>query len=403
MTFTIEPISYPFGDGKGLELEPEYGRLRDTATAPVRIQMPYGDQAWLVTRYHDAKKVLVDPRFSRSLAIGPGVPRVMPEPPEPPTPEGILSMDAPEHTRIRGIAGAAFTTRRVEDLRRSTEEIANRLVDKLETLGSPVDLVEHLALPLPVTVICELLGVPVADQDQFGYWSTAFLSAASMSRSEIQHCREQFFDYLAELFGRRRAEPIDDLISVLVMANDEYGRLTEDELTMLMINLLMAGHETSATQIPNMVYTLDRHRDQWDLLLRRPDLVPRAVEELNRYIPISVTSSYPRVATVDIEVGGITVRAGESVLVSMVAANRDPAVFPDPERFDVTREHNPHIGFGHGAHHCLGSQLARLELQVTLDTFLRRMPNLRVAVPEEDLAWRQGHLLRGFLELPVAW
>ncbi|SHF43941.1 cytochrome P450 [Streptoalloteichus hindustanus] len=394
-----QPLPYPFGDGRQIDLEQRYAELRDTPGL-VKVQLPYGRDCWLATRYEDARTVLGDPRFSRAAAVGPDVPRPNPEQPGD---GGILMLDPPEHTRIRGVASRAFTARRVEEMRERTRALVERLVDEMVGHGAPADLVAHVALPLPVLVICEMLGVPFADRDDFQRWSSAFLSTTLLPPETVVEYGGALRDYMSELVEQRRAEPADDLISAMLRASDEQGRITRDELVTLAIGILVAGHETTATQLPNFVYVLDRERDQWDLLRERPDLVPRAVEELVRWVPLGVSSAFPRYAKEDVEVGGVLVRAGEPVLAAIGSANRDERVFPDADRVDVLRESNPHIGFGHGPHHCLGAQLARMELQEGLRALVTRLPDLRVAVADDELDWKSGMFVRGFRELPVTW
>ncbi|MCP2260143.1 Cytochrome P450 [Streptoalloteichus tenebrarius] len=394
-----QPLPYPFGNGRQIELERRYAELRE-APGLARVQLPYGRDCWLATRYEDAKIVLGDPRFSRAAAVGPDVPRPNPEQPGE---GGILMLDPPEHTRIRGVASRAFTARRVERMREHTREIVERLVDEMVERGAPADLVEHVALPLPVMVISEMLGVPYSDRDDFQRWSNAFLSTSLLPPETVIEYGKALRDYMTGLVEQRRAAPTDDLLSAMLRASDEEERITQDELVNLAIAILVAGHETTATQLPNFVYVLDRERDQWDLLLERPDLVPRAVEELVRWVPLGVSSAFPRYAREDVEVGGVLVRAGEPVLASVASANRDRRVFADPDRLDILREDNPHIGFGHGPHHCLGAQLARMELQEGLRALLRKVPTLRVAVGEDELDWKDGMFVRGFRTLPVTW
>lgn len=398
MTATSEPRSYPFSEPDRLHLDPLYARLR--AEEPlIRVRLAYGEDAWLATRYQDVRTVLGDPRFSRAAALERDEPRNRPEPGT----GGLLSMDPPEHTRLRKLVAKAFTMRRVEELRPRVREITDGLLDRMVGNGAPADLVEEFALPLPVTVICELLGVPYEDRGDFRTWSSAALSTTALSREQIQEYLQNLHDYMAGLVARRRAQPTDDLLGALVRARDEEDRLSEDELVRLGVGLLIAGHETTATQIPNFVYVLLTHPDECARLRAEPELIPRAVEELLRYVPLGTAAAFARYATEDVEVGDVLVRAGEPVLAVVASANRDETVFSDPDTLDLTREVNPHVGFGHGVHHCLGAPLARMELQVALDSLLRRLPGLRFAVPESELRWKTGMLVRGLTSLPVAW
>ncbi|MEV5538630.1 cytochrome P450 [Saccharopolyspora shandongensis] len=395
---TTEPRTYPFSAADKLNLDPIYAHLRKQEPL-TRIQLPYGETAWLATRYEDTKIVLGDPRFSRAAALGHDEPRLRPNNPQ----GGLLSMDPPDHTRLRKLVAKAFTARRVEQLRPRTQEIADGLVDRMIEQGEPVDLVEEFALPLPITVICELLGVPYADRGDFRVWSDAFLSTTKLTPEQVTDYIDKMFGYIAGLIAQRREEPADDLLSALIAARDEQDKLSEDELVRLAAGILVAGHETTATQIPNFVYVLLTHPEQLAGLRADLDVVPQAVEELMRYVPLGVGAGFPRYATEDVELGGVLVRAGEPVMVSSSAANRDEAVFNDPEQLDLTRREATHLGFGHGPHHCLGAQLARLELQVALRTLLTRLPGLRFATSAEDVEWKTGMLVRGPQRMVLTW
>ncbi|GLI01231.1 cytochrome P450 [Phytohabitans aurantiacus] len=390
--------SYPFSPLEGLRLDPTYAQLR--ADEPLsRVQLPYGEEAWLAVRYDDVKMVLSDPRFSRAAANGRDEPRMMPHQSD----AGTLNMDPPEHSRLRGFVARAFTTRRIEDFRPRTAEIASELVAAMREQGPPVDLVTAFAAPLPVRVICEMLGVPFEDQDKFGIWSEAVVASTSLSPEQIGEYLGAMMEYMYALVAQRRAEPADDLISAMVKARDEKGRLTEHELVDLAAGLLAAGHETTVTQIPNFVYVLLANPKARDELVAHPELVPNAVEELMRYVPLVAGTVFARYATVDIMVGDTLVRAGDPVVASLPSANRDERVFTNPEELDFHRPAYPHLGFGHGIHFCFGAQLARMELQVAVATLVKAFPDLRLAVPEENLAWKPGLLVRGLHSLPVTW
>lgn len=390
---------FPFAEPATLEPPPQYRQLR--AEAPlVRVRLPYGHDAWLVTRHADVRAVLTDPRFGRSPATAADAPRLSPLP----APRSsILSMDLPEHGRLRQLLAGAFTNRRLELLRPRIAEVTERLLDGIAAAGPPVDLVEHLALPLPITIICELLGIPYADRESFGRWAETLQSLTAYTAEEIGRARDDLNAYLATLLVEKRRVPTDDLLGFLVRVRDQDDRLSEPELITFGATLILAGHETTANQLANSVLILMRYPDQVELLRRRPELVPKAVEELLRFAPTDNGSLF-RIATADVEISGVTIRAGDAVCVSETSANRDEAVFTDPERLDVTREVNPHLAFGYGIHRCLGAQLARIELQVAIAALLGRFPTLRLAEAEEDLIWRRsGLLLRGPRILPVAW
>jgi cytochrome P450 len=391
--------AYPFNPPDRLHLDPHYAELREHEPLS-RIRMPHGEEAWLATRYADVRIVLGDPRFSRAAAAAHDEPRSTAQRLE----TGILGMDPPEHTRIRTLVTKAFTARRVEHLRPRAQQIADELIDGLIAAGPPADLVENFATPLPIRVICELLGVPIADEHKFHVWSEAIVSTTSLPMETIQEYMGNLWGYMGGLIEQRRHEPTDDLLGAMVRARDEdEGRLTETEMVQLATGLLTAGHETTVTQIPNFVYTLLGHPEEFARLRADPGLLPGAIEELLRHVPLGAGSGFARYALEDVELGGVLVRAGEPVIVELGSANRDATVFADPDRLDVTRAPNPHMGFGHGVHHCLGAQLARMELQVAIGTLLARLPDLRLAVPESELTWKSGMLVRGLKHMPVAW
>ncbi|WP_067693281.1 cytochrome P450 [Nocardia jejuensis] len=400
MTTDFEVRNYPFGAPVRLDIHPLLARLR--REEPVaRIRLPYGGDGWLITRYDDVRQVLADPRFSRARAVGrEDVPRATPEPPRP---DSLLSMDPPEHTRLRKLVAKAFTGRRVQQLRPRAQQIVDERLDAIERAGAPADIVRDFALPLPVTVICEMLGVPADEQHRFRDFSDAILSTTAYTREQITAARAELEKYLAELVAHRRVEPTGDLLGALVEARDNGDRLSETELVNLGIGILIAGHETTANQIANFTYVLLTEPEQWDLLRRNLDLLPSALEELLRHVQLGSGGAFARIATEDVELSGITIRAGEAVFVNTQSANRDDSVFTDPEHLDLTRIDNPHMAFGHGAHHCLGAQLARLELQVAMGTLLRRFPTLRLAIPVDEVPWKTGLLVRGPEALPVAW
>jgi cytochrome P450 len=390
--------SYPFGVARQLELDPMYRHIQDHEPL-CRVRLPYGEDAWLVTRYQDVRMVSVDPRFSRAAGVGRDEPRITEDIPR----RGIMDMDPPHLTRLRRLVAGAFTARRVERLRTRAMTIASDLMDKIIEKGPPAELVADFGLPLPVTMICELLGVPAEDRPDFEVWSQAFVSTTSITGEERTALIGRLMEYFAGLVRLRREEPTDDLLGALVAARDGQGRLAEDELLFLAAGLLAAGYETTATQIPNFLFALLTHPDQLSLLLLRRDLTACAVEELMRFVPLATGPPIPRWALEDIELSGGVVRAGSAVFGSRSAANRDPRVFRDPDRLDITRQTNPHMGFGYGIHHCLGAQLARLELDVALKVLLDRLPGLEFAIPAGELCWRTGTALRGLVELPVGF
>jgi cytochrome P450 len=396
MTAThTEPLSYPFNEEAGLDLNEAYAAARE-AEGLVRVKMTYGEPAWLATRYADARLVLGDRRFSRAMEKEKDAPRRSPVQRD----GGILQMDPPDHTRLRTLVAKAFTMRRVELLRPRVASLAAELIADLKAAGPPADLVDLYALPIPVAVICELLGVPVADRPKFRVWSDAALSTSGLTPEEFERNREELRDYMRGLIAEHRSRPQDDLMTALIEARDTRDRLTELELVDLCVGILVAGHETTASQIPNFVYALLDQPGQWERLCADPDLIPAAVEELLRFVPLGAGAGFARYATEDVEVGGVLVRAGEPVLVAVGAANRDRLQFDDAEGLRFDREDNHHLGFGHGVHHCLGAPLARLELQEALRALVTEMPGLHLA---GDIVWKTQMLVRGPRSMPIGW
>ncbi len=393
----VRPAPYPFGDAEALRLHPRFAELRK-ARAPVRVTMPYGGDAWLVTRYEQTRFVLSDPRFSRAAAAGADVPRGRPglEPAG-----NLLAMDPPEHGRIRALVAKAFTGRRVELLQPRIREIVDTLLDGL---SPPVDFASAVTWELPVLVISELLGVP-PDQRRLVRECTETLvaSGGTVTPADVTRARGRLAAALNALIARRRAEPAGDLLTALVAARDEEDRLTDHELLMLGVALLAGGHETTANLAGSFLVELLSDRERWTALVARPELIPAAVEELLRFVPLATVADFARIAEEDLEIGGQVIRAGDAVLVQLDSANRDESVFASAGELDFGRAVNHHVAFGFGVHHCLGAPLARLELRVLLSTLVHRLPGLRLAVPAEDLEWRRGGLLRGVTSLPVTW
>jgi cytochrome P450 len=391
--------SYPFGPVVGLEIDPMYFWLQDHEPL-ARVKLPYGEEGWLLTRYDDNRIAMGDARFSLAEAVKQDVPRLLP------MRQGsiLTDLDPPEHTRLRRLVAKAFTARRVEDLRTRAQEIASQLIDAMVDAGPPVDVEKALSIPLPGLMICELVGVPYDDRDEFRMWVSAFMSVAALTGEQRMAMMGQLAGYVGQLAAQRRAAPTDDLFGALVLASDEGDRLSEDELIQLTLLILAAGYESTASQITNFTYALLTHPDQLALLRERPELMPGAVEELMRWTPLLGTADVlPRYALEDVELSGGTVPAGDPVLLAKHAANRDRRMYPDPDRLDITRDAKGQLGFGHGAHHCLGAPLARMDLQIALTTLFDRFPDLRLAVPEDQVEWKSGLAVRGPVTLPVTW
>ena len=364
--------------------------------------MPYGQEGWLVTRYDDVRTVMSDPRFSRAAVVDADVPRALPE--RPGQPDSIINVDPPEHGRLRRLVMAAFTARRVERMRPHVEKIASGLIDELVAQVGPADLVSAVSMPFPVIVICELLGVPLDGRDTFRAAADAALSTSAIPVEQRRQAMLDLHGYIASLVAERRERadgPGDDVLGGLVSARDEDGdRLSEGEMVSLGSAILLAGHETTMNMTGNMVWTLLADRARWDALVADPAGVPAAVEEMLRFTPLGRQAGLPRIATEDVEMTGGTVRAGEAVLVSTNAANRDPEVFDAPEELRLDRTPGAHVAFGYGPHHCLGASLARMELQTVLRTLVTRLPSLDL---DGDVEWRATSAVRGPARLPVTW
>ena len=393
--FPFPPSPVPYDPG------PEVRELM--AKGPVnQVRLPDDSTAWLVTGFNETREVLIDQRYSRALVFAPGreVYGV-----EATLADGIVAMDPPEHTRLRKLVAGAFTEKRMQALRPQVTRIVDDLIDAMRAGPRPVDLSRSFSLMVPASVICALLGVPIADVDRFHAWSNVIFGDWSRSRDDIAAAYAAMGDYIAELIAQKRQAPADDLISVLIDARDAAGKLSEVELVKFGVGLLGAGHETTANSINMSLVALCQYPDELARLRADPGRIPAAVEELVRYVIISGSGFIPlaRITREEVCLGGVTIPAGETVLPSFNVANRDPAAFTDPDRLDVGRAPKTHLGFGAGAHHCLGAQLARMELQEALHGLLTRLPGLRMTVPMSALEFRPGHAIASMRELPVTW
>ncbi len=377
------------------------------ATAPV-WKAPFG--RWFLTGYHDAATLLRDRRFGKDYSnpealIGRFGPTALQEPAVVELTHMMLMRDPPDHTRLRGLVAKAFTARRIEALRQSIQDLTDRLLDKVAASGR-MDAIRYLAFPLPVLVICELLGIPELDRRQFITGSSsgaALLNPTPPTRAELDSANAgtlQSSAYFEALFEQRRLHPRDDLITQLVQAEEAGDRLTTAELRANVSLLFAAGHETTVNLIGNGLYALLRHPDQWHRLRDDPILIPNAIEEILRFD--SPVQAVARTVSEHLELSGIALAKNEIVVALIGAANRDPAVFEEPERLDVARQDPRPLSFGGGIHFCLGAQLARIETAVVFETILRRLPDLRLADPDHP-KWRPSFVLRGLTELPVVW
>jgi cytochrome P450 len=375
------------------------------AEGPVQeVFLPRGLKVWLVTRYEEAKVALTDPRISKDMQAG-GHLFELHAPKDADRRQfdaglavHMLNMDPPNHTRLRKLVNKAFTARRIELMRPRVEEIAAELIAKLND-GDEVDLLEALAFPLPITVICELLGIPIDNRDEFREWSNTLLSFGTQEQiAEASGKMAQFL--IAHVDRVANEEPDDTFFSALVHADESGDRLNHAELVSMAFLLLVAGHETTVNLIGNAVLALLHNPDQLQILKDRPELIPASTEEFLRLEgPVNIATF--RYTTEPVELGGVTIPADEFVMVSLIAANRDPEKYENPDQLDVTRNAGGHVAFGHGIHFCLGAPLARLEFDVALTHLLARFPNLQLAAEPETLVWRDSTLIRGLHTLPV--
>ena len=397
MTETVTQL--PFAIINGSQRRATYAQL--VAAAPVhRIVLPTDEPAWLITGYHEVRRALNDPRLIKSdMALANFGRDVVSSNVFAAMTSHMLNRNPPDHTRLRRLVSTVFTRRRIEQLAPRIQQITDELLDAIGT-AAQTDLINSLALPLPITVVCELLGVPENHRTQFHNWTTTFVTGMLAGPATIATAATAMLSYLQELVRSKRSTSTDDLLSALVAARDGEDRLSEDELTSMATLLLIAGHETTVNLIGNGLLALLTHPDQVALLRARLDLLGTAVEELLRFDgPLQVATF--RLSTEPIDIGGVTIPASEIVIASLLAANQDQACTQQPGALDITRTENPHLAFGHGIHHCLGAPLARLEGRIALGTVLNRFPRLRLAVAPEQLTRRPGVLMNGLTALPV--
>ncbi|MGW7436032.1 cytochrome P450 family protein [Streptomyces sp. NPDC054849] len=374
---------------------PTYDRLREGCPVQRIPTGSGGHQAYLITGHPEAREAFTDPRLSKDTA------RFFADRPShrdlhPAISRNMLASDPPAHTRHRRVATRLFTTGRVRELR----PYITRVVDDLTSAwrpGTEIDLVADLAVPLPVTVVCELLGVPATDRATLAAWSHDLFDATDTDL--IDAASHRIGDYLTAMIDTARATPGDGPLHSLLRDCDE-GGLDRDEIVSLAALLLVAGHETATHLIGNAVLALLRHPEAFDRLSRNPELIPGALDELLRFdSPVSVATF--RHSTEDLRIGGVDIPAGFPVLIAPGAANRDPAAFPDPNHLNLDRDATAHLSFGHGIHRCPGAPLARAEAEIALHTLVTRFPNTRLAIPTEALTWRRTRLTRGLTTLPL--
>ncbi len=382
---------------------PFYAQLR--AEAPVfLVTLPTKQRAWLVTRYDDVQAVLKDARFAKDRRNAMTLQQLKKAPWVPPMfkalEHNMLDLDSPDHTRLRALVHKAFTPCLIEQMREQIQVLTHELLDAVEPKGE-MDLIADFALPLPLTMIGRILGVPAEDNPKFHRWTKVLVSAgANRNLFVLVPPLMSFMGYLKKLIKERHAHPKDDLITALVQAKEGSDTLSEDEILAMIVLLLVAGHETTVNLIGSGSLALLEHPDQLERLRREPTIIKPAIEELLRFV-CPVETATERYAREDITIAGTTIPRGELTLAVIASANRDSHYFDNPDALDLTRENNKHLAFGQGAHYCPGGPLSRLEGQIAIGTLVQRIPNLRLAVAPSQVRWRGAFVLRGLEALPV--
>ncbi|HEY4018491.1 MAG TPA: cytochrome P450 [Pseudonocardiaceae bacterium] len=406
MTTTSDLPNYPFDKPAPLDPPTEWAELRDTCPV-ARVRMPSGDEVSLISRYQDVRDVLTDGRFTRDLNE-PGAARLADTEDggifsRPSAPDVNIS-DGDGHRRWRRLLSGSFTMKKMAQWRPTIQSIADELVDDMIAKGSPADLMADFGLPLPVAVICALLGAPSEDKDKFAEWSRISLTLTRYTQAEVNRARREFAEYVSALVVEKRANPGDDLLSELTLISDaEDGRLSHGELVATGMGLLLAGHETTSNMIGKMTGILLGAREHYEAVIADPELIPGTIEEVLR-MDTNGGIGIPRYITEDIEVGGCPVGKGTTLMMLMAAANRDEARFAEPDTFDPNRANGTqHLTFGAGPHFCVGQPLARVELQVALGTMTTRLPNLQLRDGADALPMRKGSFGGGFENVWVTW
>ncbi|CCK31757.1 cytochrome P450 [Streptomyces davaonensis JCM 4913] len=399
LTEILPPIRHwPALDLSGVDFDPVLTELM--REGPItRIQLPNGEGwAWLVTRYDDVRMVTNDPRFSREAVMDRPVTRLAPH--FIPARGAVGFLDPPDHNRLRRSVAAAFTAKGVERIREKSRRMLDELVDELLQDEPPADLSAAVLSPFPIAVICELMGVPAADRHIMHTWTQLILSSAH-GADVSEKAKNEMGAYFAALIGDRENSSAEDVTSLLgaAVGRDE---VTTEEAVGLAV-LLQIGGEAVTNNSGQMFYILLTRPDLAERLRAEPEIRPQAIDELLRYIPHRNAVGLSRIATEDVGIRGVRIRAGDAIYVSYLAANRDPDVFPFPETIDFSRSPNPHVSFGFGPHYCPGGMLARMESQLLVDALLDRLPGLRLAVPPEKVPFKKGALIRGPEALPVTW
>jgi len=403
MNDAAKPPSYPLKRTCPFDPPSEISEFRQREPL-TRMKLWDGSAMWLATRYEDVRTILADSRFSAIPAM-PGYPIVAESRAAMLRGErhNFAFMDDPEHGKFRRMLSKMFTVKRIGEMRPQIQAIVDRLLDAMLKKGPPSDFIKDFALPVPSLVISDLLAIPYEDHEFFQDCAAARVNLGAPPEVSAG-AGQKIWDYIDGLLGKREAadELGSDLLSQLVVEQIRPGHLAREDAIGMARALLLAGHDTTATQIGAGTLTLLQHPDQLKEIIEKRSLVPRAVEEILRYFTITHHNA-PRVAIEDVEISGQIIRAGEGVIASVSAANRDPAAFPQPDKFDIHREADHHLAFAYGVHQCLGQALARLELQIVFETLFRRISDLRLAVPVESLRFKHESLTFGVISMPVTW
>jgi cytochrome P450 len=401
----MEPVAKtrtcPFDFAEALEFDPMLHHLM-TEEPVSRIRLPHGEgEAWLVTGYDDVRTVTTDRRFSRRAIVGRNFPRMTPEPIV--QDEAINVMDPPASSRLRSLISKGFAPRHMERMRARTQHVVDELLDRMEEHGSPADLTEHLADPLPLATICEVLDIPEEDRAQLRAHARTMMDTGIDNRDNAVRAKADLRSYFQVLTRSRRENPGDDLISALATARDGDELLDDQELAVMAMVLLITGQDTTTYEIGNIAYALLTRPRELAMLRADPEMLPQALEELLRFIPFRKGVGIPRVAMEDVTLSGVKIKAGDIVHVSYLTANRDARKFDRPDELDLQRSGPSHMTFGWGGHHCLGAPLATTELQVAIGSLLKRFPDLKLAKPAEEVRWNKTSIWRYPLALPVTW
>ena len=393
-------IAYPIVPERGLEVDPVYLALQERG--PVRVQLPYGEPAWIASSYEDVKAVHGDRRFGKEVGVHHDPPRLHQRAPI--DPNMLAMMDAPRHTRIRKLTTATFAKPRVNAMSDWVDGFVTELLGEMAAGGSTADLMDY-SWTLPNHVVVGILGVPTADVPMFRGWIDTMMAAGSTPEQRAEN-HAALLEYIRGLIAVRRTTHTDDVLSELVQARDDEDRLTEDELVMLSLSLFLGGFETTVAELGSMVFTLLSQRHLWEELVADRQLLPAAIDELFRWIPsFRYGFPNPRWALEDIEMSnGVVIREGDAIIGERSLSGRDESVYPHASVVDFHRENPaPHLMLGWGPHHCVGAHLATLELHLSLARILERFPGLHLTVPADEVEWSTQTLLRSPVSLPVAW